>query len=186
MSKRDLLLNASYQAIWGVSRNFGIAMSGSLGGILDEYVYAQPQLPLIIFGTFAGTGLMLMMIGVFSVMAYTVSAQTHDIGVRMALGAQPGAILLFVLKKGILLVAAGTLLGVAASLSLVRFCDEHDLGRIRTDPWTFVVVGVGVLVAGLAACVIPATRAARDDPLVMMRYDRSLRDSTAAIYARTC
>jgi len=112
-----------------------------------------------------------VVIGVFSVMAYTVSLQTQEIGVRMALGAQQSEILRMVLRKGLGLVTAGILIGVFASYGLTRFLASQIWGVSATDPWTFgAVVGL-VVITGLAACLLPARRAASVDPLVALRYE---------------
>jgi putative ABC transport system permease protein len=119
----------------------------------------------------AGIALFLVVIGVFSVMAYTVSLQTHEIGVRMALGAQQGEILRMVAQKGLALIAAGILIGLFASYTLTRFLTSQIWGISTTDPWTFAAVITLVLFVGLAACMLPALRAARVDPLVALRYE---------------
>ena len=123
------------------------------------------------FTAFAAIGLVLVVIGVFSVLAYTVSLQTHEIGIRLALGAKQRNILLFALIRGFRLVAAGILTGLAASLAFTRFLSSQLSGVSPTDPWTFAVVVTIVVFVGMAACVIPARRAANVDPLVALRYE---------------
>ena len=122
-------------------------------------------------GALAAIGLILIVIGVFSVMAYTVSLQTHEIGVRMALGAQRENILKMILSRGARLIAAGTLVGLVASFWLTRFLASQIWGVSATDPWTFAAVVVLVALVGVAACVLPARRAATVDPLVALRYE---------------
>jgi putative ABC transport system permease protein len=102
-------------------------------------------------------------------MAYTVSLQTHEIGIRLALGAKQKNILLFALIRGFRLVAAGILTGLAASLAFTRFLSSQLSGVSPTDPWTFAVAVIIVALVGMAACVIPARRAANVDPLVALR-----------------
>jgi len=104
-------------------------------------------------------------------MAYAVSLQTHEIGVRMALGAQRSDILRMVLKNGVTLVAIGSAIGVAASAALARVMASQIWGVSPTDPATLGAVIVIVLVVGLAACVFPARSATRVDPLIALRYD---------------
>ncbi len=138
---------------------------------LYQSSYAQPAFGLMTLGGLAAIGLILIVIGVFSVMAYTVSLQTHEIGVRMALGAQRENILKMILSRGARLIAAGTLVGLVASFWLTRFLASQIWGVSATDPWTFAAVVVLVALVGVAACVLPARRAATVDPLVALRYE---------------
>lgn len=158
------------QAIWAQDSNVGIAGTGTVEGYLQEYTYAGPEFGLVIFSAFAGIGLVLVAVGVFSVMAYTVSLQTNEIGIRMALGAQQRDILRMVIKNGLRLVAAGVLVGLAASFALARLMASQVWGVSTTDPLTFLSVVVIVLIVGLAACFAPARRATGVDPLVALRY----------------
>jgi putative ABC transport system permease protein len=146
-------------------------MTGSLEDYLKRFSYAGPKFSLVIFSVFAGIGLVLAMIGVFSVMAYTVSLQTHEIGVRMALGAQQSDILRMVLKKGLGLIGTGIVVGVLASLGLTRFMASQIWGVSVLDRSTFAAVVVVLAVVGLAACILPARRAAQEDPLTALRYE---------------
>jgi ABC-type antimicrobial peptide transport system permease subunit len=114
---------------------------------------------------------LLVIIGIFGVMAYTVSLQTHEIGVRMALGAQQAGILRLVLFNGFRLVAAGILIGLLASYALTRFLGSQISGVSATDPWTFAGVVIVVVSVGLAACLLPARRATKVDPLIALRYE---------------
>jgi putative ABC transport system permease protein len=122
-------------------------------------------------GAFSGIGLLLVIIGIYSVMAYMVTLRTHEIGVRMALGAQSGTIVQMVLKKGLGMIAIGILIGVLASLGLTRFLASQLWGVSITDPWTFALVTTCVLIVGLAACFFPARHAAEVDPLITLRYE---------------
>jgi putative ABC transport system permease protein len=144
--------------------------SGTLEGGLREF-YRGPQFQLATLASFAGIGLLLVIVGIFSVMAYTVSLQTHEIGIRMALGAQQTTILGQVLLNGFRLVGAGILIGVAASFALTRFLASEISGVSTTDPWTFTAVVAVVVLVGLGACLLPARRAAQVDPMVALRYE---------------
>jgi putative ABC transport system permease protein len=147
-----------------------ISTSGTLDASLQEF-YRGPQFQLVTLAAFAIIGLVLVIIGIFSVMAYAVSLQTHDIGVRMALGAQQTDVLRLVLLNGFRLVAAGILIGLLASYAFTRFLASEISGVSATDPWTFAAVVVIVMSVGLAACLLPAHRAASVDPLVALRYE---------------
>jgi putative ABC transport system permease protein len=148
-----------------------VTETGSLKTLMEETSYTEPQFDLIATGAFAGIGLALVVIGVFSVMAYTVSLHTHEIGIRIALGAAQNNILKMVLTKGLALIAAGVVIGVVASLWLTRFLTSQIWGVSALDPWTFVGVVIMISLVGLAACLLPARSAARVDPLVALRYE---------------
>jgi putative ABC transport system permease protein len=159
------------QAVSGVDSNVPLTFTRSLDDVLDEFQYAQPRFGLYVMGAFAAIGLLLVTMGIFSVMAYTVSLQTHDIGVRMALGAQQGRILSTVLRNGLLLIAAGIVIGVLMSLGAMRVAASMFWGVSVTDPWTFSAVVVVIVAVGLAACLFPARRATKVDPMVALRYE---------------
>jgi putative ABC transport system permease protein len=113
----------------------------------------------------------LVAIGVYSVIAYTVSRQTHEIGIRVALGASRADVLIVVLRMGLLLVGIGIAAGIAGSIGATRLIASQLWGVKSWDPVTIGAVVLVVLLAGLAACVIPARRAARVDPLQALRYE---------------
>ncbi len=144
----------------------------TVSGLDDRDILAmEPEFDLIATGTFAGIGLALVVIGVFSVMAYTVSLQTHEIGIRMALGGRQASILKMILTKGVQLIAAGMFIGLSTSYALTRFLASQIWGVSVTDPWTFAGVATLIALVGLTACYIPARRAARVDPMIALRYE---------------
>jgi putative ABC transport system permease protein len=147
-----------------------VMKSGTLEDSLREF-YRGPRFELLTLGTFASLGLLLVVIGIFSVMAYTVSLQFNEIGIRMALGAQQRDIRRLVLLNGLRLVTAGIFLGLLSSYELTRFLASQISGVSATDPATFAVVVAIVVSAGLAACLLPARRASQTDPLVALRYE---------------
>jgi len=165
------LLPSVRQEIWTVDSGVPLTFAGTLDGYLKEFSYDGPQFGLVTLGIFAGIGLVLVIIGVFSVMAYSVSLETHDIGIRMALGAQQDNILRMVLLKGLRLITAGIVLGLLASFGLTRFLASQIWGVSPTDPLTFAMVVAAIVVVGLAACLLPARRATQVDPLVALRYE---------------
>ena len=165
------LLPSVEREIWAVDSNAAVTMSGSVKDFLAERVYVRPQFGVIATGTFAGLGLALVLVGIFSVMAYSVALQTHQIGVRMALGAQHRDVLRMVLWQGLRLISVGLMIGVAASLGLMRLLAGQIQGVSFTDPLTFSAVVIVFLASGLMACLLPARRAARCDPLLALRYE---------------
>ena len=165
------LLKSVRTEIWAVDRNVALSEAGTLTDLLQRYSYAQPEFGLVSLSAFAGIGLLLTAIGVFSVMAYSVSLQTHEIGVRLALGAQRGDILRMVLNKGLTLVIAGILIGLSTSFGVTRLLSSELWGVSASDPWTFSVVVTVVAAVGTVACLSPARRATRVDPLIALRYE---------------
>jgi predicted permease len=138
---------------------------------IHRVVFAAPQFAMGLMTAFAGVGLVLAAIGVFSVMAYTVSLQTRDIGVRMALGAEPGGVVRMLVAKGLWPIAIGSVLGVGAAYGLSRVMANQIYGVTATDPLTFAAVVAVLAVVGVTACVLPARRATRVDPLIALRSE---------------
>lgn len=166
----NLLLKNISQELRAIDPSVEISKSGTLESSLHKF-YRGPQFELVTLASFAGIGLVLLLIGIFSVMAYTVALRTHEIGVRVALGAQQTNILHLVLINGFRLVAVGVLIGLLASYGLTRFLASEISGVSATDPLTFTTVVLVVVLVGLAACLLPARRAASVDPLVALRYE---------------
>lgn len=117
-----------------------------------------------------GLGLVLSVVGVYGVISYAASQRTHEIGVRMALGAQPGEILRMIFRQGIVIVASGLLIGVACALAAARLVATF-LTVSATDPVTYVTVSAVLAIVALAACLIPARRAMLVDPMTALRYE---------------
>jgi putative ABC transport system permease protein len=138
---------------------------------LQRNSYAQPRLTLVILGVFAAVGLALVVLGVFSTLAYRVSRQRHEIGVRMALGAARADVVAMVLRAGLGLVGIGIAVGVSASLAATRVLASELFEVAPHDPATLAAVCAVVGLAGLVACSIPARRATRVDPMVALRYE---------------
>jgi putative ABC transport system permease protein len=166
-----LMLNSVRHEIWAVDRNVALTLTGSLIDYLKSFSYSEPRFSLILLGVFAGVGLVLVTIGVYSVIAYTVSRQTHEIGIRMALGARRSDVLMMVLQMGLRLVGSGTVAGLVLSIAASRVLTNQLWGVSAHDPLTLASVVAVVLVAGLAACYFPARRATRIDPMVALRHE---------------
>jgi putative ABC transport system permease protein len=129
------------------------------------------QFNVLILAVFAGAALLLAVVGIYGVMAYSVQQRTHEIGVRMALGAQQTSILRMVLGQGLWLALIGVALGIAGALGVTRVLSSMLFGVKSTDPWTFAGVSLGLLAVALLASYIPARRAMRVDPMVALRYE---------------
>ena len=165
------LKHAVQEQVWAVDHDEIFWILDPLGDFLQQLTYGIPEFGLSISAPLAAIGLLLVTIGVFSVMAYTVSLQTHEIGIRMALGAQQGNILMMILAKCARLIAAGVVIGLFASYGLTRFLASQIWGISVTDPWTFGTVVFLIFAVGLAAAWIPARRATRVNPMVALRYE---------------
>ena len=141
---------------------------------LDQQVRnatSQERSAAVLTSLFGGLAVLLAAIGLYGVMSCAVSQRTHDIGIRLALGAQVGDVLKLILKNGMLLVLAGVAIGAAAALALTRFLTSLLFGVRPNDLLTFVLVTAGLVVVAMLACYLPARRAAKVDPLIALRYE---------------
>ncbi|HEY1676671.1 MAG TPA: ABC transporter permease [Candidatus Sulfotelmatobacter sp.] len=132
---------------------------------------AQPRLNTQLLSVFAIGALLIAAIGIYGVLAYSVNQRTREIGLRMALGATPGNVLRLIVGEGMRVVLIGVVIGLAGGLALGRAVSSLVFGVPVRDPATFIVVAVILAAIALAACVIPARRAARVDPMVALRYE---------------
>jgi len=165
------LLDSVRREIWATDRNVALTFTGTVEGFISEFSYAGPRFGFLLMSLFAGIGLVLVTIGVYSVLSYATARQTHEIGIRMAIGAQREHVLKMVLASGVRLVGLGVLLGLAASLGLSRLIASQLWGVSASDPVTLVTVVVLILATGLVACWVPARRATRIEPVVALRYE---------------
>ena len=164
------MLNAVQHEIWATDNNVALTFTGTLEGYINQFSYAGPRFGFLLMGIFAGVGLVLVTIGVYSVLAYTTSCRTQEIGIRMTLGAGTADVLQMVLRMGLRLVGIGVGLGLIASVALGRVIGTQLWGVSAYDPWTLACVTVILLLTGVVACWVPARRAASVDPLVALRY----------------
>ena len=132
---------------------------------------ARRRFDTLLTGLFAGLALLLATVGIFGVTAYAVTQRTREIGVRMALGAQPRDVLRLVLGQGLRLILIGIGAGLIVAFVLTRVLSTMLYGVTSTDPLTFIVVSLALIFVALLACYIPARRATKVDPLIVLRYE---------------
>jgi putative ABC transport system permease protein len=141
---------------------------------MDELAAAQlarPRFNAVLLNWLAGVAMLLAALGIFGVMTYAVAQRTNELGLRIALGAQPGNIMTLVLKQGMKLAALGVLLGLIGAVSVTRWLASLLYGVSATDPLTFAVIVLLPMIVTLVACWIPARRATRVDPMVALKYE---------------
>jgi len=142
----------------------------TMAEVLDQAL-AMRWFNTVVISLFAGSSLLLAMVGIYGVIAWTVRQRTREIGVRMALGAQRRAVLALVLGRGLKLAGAGIVLGLIGAISSTQLLRSLLFGVGPTDPITFVVVPLLLVVVALLACWLPARRAAAVDPMEALRSE---------------
>ena len=164
------VVSAIQERIWSVDKNQPITAIQTIDARIAA-VNATSRSQSLLLGIFGGLGFILALVGVYGVMSYLVSLRTREIGIRMALGAEPGQVLRLVIAHGLKLTLTGVFIGVASGLVVTRFMRSFLFGISATDPLTFASIAVVLTLVALAACFIPAWRAMSVDPLVALRHE---------------
>jgi len=156
--------------VFALDKNQPIYRVQTLSQRVQETV-ADARALMFLLGAFALLALLLATIGVYGIISYSVGQRTHEIGIRMALGARSADVMKLIMANGLVLTIAGIALGTVGSVVLTRFLKSLLFGVTPTDKLTFVLVGFLLLIVALLACLIPARRAAKVDPLVALKYE---------------
>jgi predicted permease len=158
------------EAAWSFDRNLAISEVLTMDGVVAD-ANAQPRFEMQLLTIFAAVALVLATVGIYGVISYSASRRTHEIGVRMSLGATRRDVLLLIVRHGMQLALLGSLTGIVGALMLSRLMRKLLYGVQPTDPATFVAVATGLAVVAILACYIPARRAMRIDPMAALRYE---------------
>jgi predicted permease len=161
-SVRDVVQQQNNQNVISNTQTMNEVIADSLG---------QRRFAMIVLGAFAAAALLLASLGIYGVISYLVGQRTHEIGVRVALGASRRQILTLVLGHGMKMTLAGEVLGLIAAFGLTRLIRTMLYGVGATDPMTFALIAVLLTLVALVACYIPARRATKVDPLVALRNE---------------
>ena len=180
MAPRDLVVRtkadtaviaaAVRKAVWAVDKDQPVSNVRTMDHVFAAAI-SQERFQALMLGLSAALALVLACVGLYGVISYTVVQRTHEIGVRMALGAQPVHVLGLVIRQGMLLTIAGLVVGIVAGTFVTRVLTDMLFGVTPRDPLTFAGVPVLLLVVAFLACYIPARRATRIDPLIALRYE---------------
>jgi ABC-type antimicrobial peptide transport system permease subunit len=154
--------------IWAVDKDQPVANIDSMEHIVAGAV-ARQRFSMLLLAIFAGLALSLAAVGIYGVMSYSVAQQTREIGIRIALGAQRGDVLRMTVKEGLKLVGGGLLIGLISAFILTRVMESLLFGISATDPVTFGIICVVLLIVAALASYVPALRATTVDPMVALR-----------------
>ena len=164
------LTSALRAAVWGFDHQLAVAEVRTMSQVISEST-APRRFNLFLLSAFAALALVLAAIGIYGVLSYSVTQRTHEIGIRMALGAQRGEVLRQVVEQGLLLLGVGIVIGIAGALALTRFLASLLYEVRPVDPLTFAAVSAILAGIALLASYIPARRATKVDPMVALRYE---------------
>src|SRR5215467_9269548 len=165
------MMNAVRQAVWATDSGIALANPGTLVDRISDLLYAGPRFGFVLMTIFGSVGLILVTIGVYSVLAYSTSQRTHEIGIRMALGAKRKDVLGMVIRSALRFVMAGLAIGIVVSSLLGRLINTQLVGVTAYDPVTLAAMTLLLSLTAAIACWIPARRASQVDPMVALRYE---------------
>jgi predicted permease len=164
------LVGSVREAVWAVDKDQPVSNVRTMDQVFAAAV-SRERFQMLLLALFATLALVLACVGLYGVISYAVAQRTREIGVRMALGAQPGDVLRLVIRQGMALTIAGLLVGIGVGLAVTRVMTDMLFGVTATDTVTFMSAGALLVVVAFLACYVPARRATKVDPLVALRYE---------------
>jgi predicted permease len=164
------ILKASEQAVWDVDKDQPVFDAMPMRVLAAQSITLR-RTSTILLGAFAALALLVAAVGLYGVIAHSVVRRTHEIGIRMALGARQSDVLLQVMRQGMTLVLTGEITGCVAALLVMQLVSDVLYGVSPRDPWTFSIVVLALSAVALIACYIPARRTMRVDPMIALRYE---------------
>jgi putative ABC transport system permease protein len=164
------LASALRAAVWGLDRQLAVAKIRTMDEVIREST-APRRFNLFLLAAFAALAVVLAAIGIYGVISYSVAQRTHEFGIRIALGAEPGDVVRQVVGQGAILMGLGILVGIIGALGLSRLMSNMLYGVKPTDPLTFIIVSTVLTGVALLASYVPARRATKVDPMAALRHE---------------
>jgi putative ABC transport system permease protein len=164
------MANAVRKAVWEIDKDQPGSNIRTMETILGDSI-ARQRFSMLLLAIFAAVALVLAGVGIYGVMSYSVAQRTHEIGIRMALGAQTTAVLKLAVGYGLKLVVAGIVIGLVAAFALTRVMSTLLFGVTATDPTTFTLISLLLVAVAAIASYLPARRATRVNPIIALRYE---------------
>ena len=164
------MASAVRKAVWEIDKDQPVSNIRTMETILADSI-ARQRFSMLLLAIFASVALVLAAVGIYGMMSYSVAQRTHEIGIRMALGAQTSAVLKLAVGYGLKLVGAGIVIGLIASFALTRVMSTLLFGVTATDPTTFTLISVLLIAVAAIASYVPARRATRVNPIIALRYE---------------